>query len=591
MDNLIKKSGFIAIAPENGIGNRLRALCSYKVLAKFLDVPFYVFWRKTAGFDETELDELIDLEDFDCRLINELQWREIRNNSTHIDKKISGVFEKDINTADTSVSKEDELLHDEYVTKFMTKQIKCLSVRTSNSFCVPFFGKSDSHISKYKFNFWLEYKKIIQSLVPSLLVYEKAKHTLSLFNKDTVGIHIRRGDATNKKNPNCYNYGVHPKFFDKEIARILGTSSDTKIFLATDSVECSSRLSKKYGDKIIIHDKQFVESEFNSEKGGQIDAMVELFLLSKTQTMYATSWSTFSEAASKWGDVDTKVISLSGGYSASFQNFKKHPGVSLLTCCMNRNDNLKTSLESWLEVDGVDEIIIVDWSSDTPVWSMLPDDTKGKTIKLVAAMDQPRWILSHAFNLGACFATKQNLLKIDADIILPKNFLINHPLKENEFYRGDWKLARNKNELHLNGQIYCKLQDFWKVNGYHEGITTYGYDDSDLYNRIEKMGATPLNFNYDSIEHIVTDDIKRSESQDLNDGHIQFIESQSEQLKFKLKKIQPPESGENLRLFYQTQRNRLWVEDNPWLTDAKRRNWKVTKIDDNVWVCNSVEKN
>ena len=50
----------------------------------------YVFWRKTAGFDETELDELIDLEDFDCRLINELQWREIRNNSTHIDKKISG---------------------------------------------------------------------------------------------------------------------------------------------------------------------------------------------------------------------------------------------------------------------------------------------------------------------------------------------------------------------------------------------------------------------------------------------------------------------------------------------------------------------
>ena len=140
------------------------------------------------------------------------------------------------------------------------------------------------------------------------------------------------------------------------------------------------------------------------------------------------------------------------------------------------------------------------------------------------------------------------------------------------------KLARNKNELHLNGQIYCKLQDFWKVNGYHEGITTYGYDDSDLYNRIEKMGATPLNFNYDSIEHIVTDDIKRSESQDLNDGHIQFIESQSEQLKFKLKKIQPPEFSENLRLFYQTQRNRLWVEDNPWLTDAKRRNQKLLKL-------------
>ena len=72
---------------------------------------------------------------------------------------------------------------------------------------------------------------------------------------------------------------------------------------------------------------------------------------------------------------------------------------------------------------------------------MLPDDTKGKTIKLQKLL----WInqggfFSHAFNLGACFATKQNLLKIDADKkFWSKNFLINHPLKRNEFYRGDCK--------------------------------------------------------------------------------------------------------------------------------------------------------
>ncbi|MBI1171868.1 hypothetical protein GC209_10730 [bacterium] len=44
-----------------------------------------------------------------------------------------------------------------------------------------------------------------------------------------------------------------------------------------------------------------------------------------------------------------------------------HPGISIVTCCMNRNDNLKKAIPSWLANPEISEIIIVDWSSDHPV--------------------------------------------------------------------------------------------------------------------------------------------------------------------------------------------------------------------------------
>ena len=39
---------------------------------------------------------------------------------------------------------------------------------------------------------------------------------------------------------------------------------------------------------------------------------------------------------------------------------------SIICACMNREENLKKSLQSWLSFGEMDEIIIVDWSSNIP---------------------------------------------------------------------------------------------------------------------------------------------------------------------------------------------------------------------------------
>jgi hypothetical protein len=40
---------------------------------------------------------------------------------------------------------------------------------------------------------------------------------------------------------------------------------------------------------------------------------------------------------------------------------------SLVTACMNREHHLRRSLPHWLSLPGLDEIIIVDWSTSEPL--------------------------------------------------------------------------------------------------------------------------------------------------------------------------------------------------------------------------------
>ena len=54
------------------------------------------------------------------------------------------------------------------------------------------------------------------------------------------------------------------------------------------------------------------------------------------------------------------------------------------------------------------------------------------------------------------------------------------------FYTGNWKTAKDENEKHLNGVVYVDRRQFMAVNGYNERLRSYGWDDTDLYDRLGK---------------------------------------------------------------------------------------------------------
>ncbi|WP_372737911.1 galactosyltransferase-related protein [Neptunomonas sp.] len=184
-------------------------------------------------------------------------------------------------------------------------------------------------------------------------------------------------------------------------------------------------------------------------------------------------------------------------------------GVSLVTCCMNRNENLVKALPSWLECAEINEIIIVDWSSTEPVKDYIrAQGLSDKRIKVIRVDDQPRWILSYAFNIGFRAASYNKILKTDADILVNDGFFTKNLLKSNMFISGDWRIA-DKGQEHINGFFFVSRENLIKIKGFNEYITTYGWDDDDIYSRLEAAGVKRTHVDVKTIYHIPHDDSLR----------------------------------------------------------------------------------
>lgn len=175
-------------------------------------------------------------------------------------------------------------------------------------------------------------------------------------------------------------------------------------------------------------------------------------------------------------------------------------GNSIISVCMNRNHHLEQSLPTWLATNP-NEIIIVDWGSSVSIEPII-NKYKSDKIKLVTINNVNKWILTKPYNLAAQLSSYSNILKLDCDSFLESNFFSYHNLEQdNVFFAGDWKKSRNDNEKHTNGIVYLKRKDFFNVGGYNEYIITYGYDDCDLYNRLEK-NLKRLLINLDTVKHL-----------------------------------------------------------------------------------------
>lgn len=184
-------------------------------------------------------------------------------------------------------------------------------------------------------------------------------------------------------------------------------------------------------------------------------------------------------------------------------------GTSLVTCCMNRNENLVKALPSWIACSDINEIVIVDWSSTEPVFDYLKaHGIEDERIKVVRVNDQSRWILSYAFNVGFRAASYDKILKTDADIIVYPDFFNKNQLSKKAFIAGDWRIAEAGQE-HINGFFYVHREDLLAIKGFNEYITTYGWDDDDIYHRLTEAGTRRKPVDVKTIYHIPHDDALR----------------------------------------------------------------------------------
>tara|TARA_R110002051_G_scaffold324991_2_gene425078 strand:+ start:1567 stop:2367 length:801 start_codon:yes stop_codon:yes gene_type:complete len=178
-------------------------------------------------------------------------------------------------------------------------------------------------------------------------------------------------------------------------------------------------------------------------------------------------------------------------------------GISVYCPCGNREDNLRFAIDSWLKCEEIDEIVIVDWNSDTPVSITHPK------IVLVRVPNVKWKNSAHALNLGARFTRYDKICKLDVDYVISRDFFKLHELSARKFFAGDFKQARDLNERHLHGFLYTYRADFFTVNGFTEKVETYGWEDTDMYERLVENGFTRVPIDKNKLYHLRHDDAKR----------------------------------------------------------------------------------
>jgi hypothetical protein len=223
--------------------------------------------------------------------------------------------------------------------------------------------------------------------------------------------------------------------------------------------------------------------------------------------------------------------------------------VSVVCGCMDRNQMLAEALPSWLALPEIGEVVIVDWSSPTPV-RLLTTPLRDPRVKVIRVEGQSRWIASKSHNLGARAASGEVLLRLDCDYVLGPSFFETHKLSPRTFFCGNWRRARVDNERHLTGVLYLHKPDFLGANGYNERIVTYGYEDDDLFERLERAGLTRRNIDLDTIHHIPHDDMMRTRHQDV--GSVE----------------------------YETERNKILAHKQPWSAADRMTSWERRETGD-----------
>lgn len=141
-----------------------------------------------------------------------------------------------------------------------------------------------------------------QQFVPTDALQLRIEKETEKFNPSTIGVHIRRTDHKQAKEKSPLH------LFKKALEDAIGENPLANFYLASDCPETKEHLLGKFGEKVITNNSKAVRDS----KEGMQQALVELYALSKTQKVFGSYGSSFSETACQISGIPEVTIVKEG---------------------------------------------------------------------------------------------------------------------------------------------------------------------------------------------------------------------------------------------------------------------------------------
>lgn len=280
MQFFIQTNLMIYIHPHSGLANRIRVIISGINLAKKRNEQAVILWSK----DESLFAE------FNCifetnevfKIINVTKYKRIIGliRRVRILKKFFFIFFRISN-----------YIQDSDIPKYVWST-------GTNNIDFRFLSNCSKNTYIYTCHEFLFDTNLLNVLQPTKLIKDAIEENISLFSRNTIGIHIRRADHKEAIENSPLN------LFVSVIETELLKNFDSTFFLATDDVDTEILLKNKFGNKILTNKKVFSRITEEGIKG----AVIDLYCLSATKKIYGSFYSSFSDIASRIGNIPLEIL-------------------------------------------------------------------------------------------------------------------------------------------------------------------------------------------------------------------------------------------------------------------------------------------
>ena len=264
----------LIIDPAGGLCNRLRALDSAIALAKAINKPVNLIWRRNNRLSELNCNfsslfntpEIITklsqpyTPHFVKRIIKNLHLYQFRCQRTFFQKDIENLLKRNYNFANI-------------------RNYRSIYISTASKF----------YNNPHPFS----------DFVPKPEITNIVNDIVKRFDSNTIGVHIRRTDNLHSRSIS----GIE-KFIEKMEGEI-HQNSQTDFFLATDDPKVEKFFVERYSEKVIVYPKRDLK---RSNPAAIEDALVDLLCLSKTTKILGSYWSSFTDIASQMNNVKLVIV-------------------------------------------------------------------------------------------------------------------------------------------------------------------------------------------------------------------------------------------------------------------------------------------